>query len=332
VPAAVANSQGLPISPDPAPSWLTKADDLVVDLPKSTTGGRKMLLAQTVLMNKNNVWGDASAGDRVTRPRWLRACLASNRVHTATHGHAHILRTRETLEIPQREQAKCAKKSDEAKCLRSAAHETFNWEKHRMMLEYLGSPENFSHVMVLDADAALVHHAHDTMSIMAAELAAAGKDFLLTNEDWMGPGAGASRINGGMLFAANTPFTKALFEDMLDAHLLEEGNQQPRLGGALLKCHSNEQLCLNALQKRPAFASRTLLTSGIRFNRGGCVLTRCGNGKGDPDLQMKSAGLRDPTLEIMHFVGNSKYVAPRAMCEEGHDLTGGGPDGYGCAE
>ncbi|CAK0910290.1 unnamed protein product, partial [Prorocentrum cordatum] len=214
-----------------------------------------------------------------------------------------------------------------AKCLRSAAHETFNWEKHRMMLEYLGSPENFSHVMVLDADAALVHHAHD---------------FLLTNEDWMGPGAGASRINGGMLFAANTPFTKALFEDMLDAHLLEEGNQQPRLGGALLKCHSNEQLCLNALQKRPAFASRTganaspptrtLLTSGIRFNRGGCVLTRCGNGKGDPDLQMKSAGLRDPTLEIMHFVGNSKYVAPRAMCEEGHDLTGGGPDGYGCAE
>ncbi|CAK0910289.1 unnamed protein product, partial [Prorocentrum cordatum] len=110
----VANSQGLPISPDPAPSWLTKADDLVVDLPKSTTGGRKMLLAQTVLMNKNNVWGDASAGDRVTRPRWLRACLASNRVHTATHGHAHILRTRETLEIPQREQAKCAKKSDEA--------------------------------------------------------------------------------------------------------------------------------------------------------------------------------------------------------------------------
>ncbi|CAK0792933.1 unnamed protein product [Prorocentrum cordatum] len=226
----------------------------------------------------------------------------------------------------------CAKKGDEAKCFRSIAHEAFNWEKEKLMLDYLSSPHNFSHVMVLDADAALVHHAHDIMSGMAAELSAAGKELLITNEDWMGPGAGASRINGGLLFAANSPFTRALFEDMLDAHARGGGFKQPRIGGAPLRCGKSEQLCLNGLQDRQEFASRALLASGTRYNRGGCVLTRCGDGTGDPNQKMKRSGLLDPTLEIMHFMGNSKQFASRAICQDGQTLTGQGPHGYGCAE
>merc|ERR1712039_134662 len=113
-----------------------------------------------------------------------------------------------------------------------------------MMLDYLNSPENFSHALVLDADAALVQPDHDILQKMAAELHRAGKELLLSNEDWLGDQSSKDRINGGLLFAANTPFTRAVFEDMLDAHWGgKKGNPKPRTGGSAIQgCAGNEQL------------------------------------------------------------------------------------------
>merc|ERR1719469_328537 len=125
------------------------------------------------------------------------------------------------------------------------------------MIEYLRSSEEFSHVFVLDADAALVQPDHNTMQHMALELQGAGKELFLTNEDWLGDQSSQTRINGGLLFAKNTEFNKNVFEDMLQAHMQSGGNPHPRIGGGTLtSCASNEQLCLAAFQTAPCFSRR----------------------------------------------------------------------------
>ncbi|CAK0861194.1 unnamed protein product [Prorocentrum cordatum] len=93
-----------------------------------------------------------SWGDKVTRPRWLRACLAASRARIRRHGHAMVIRWKPTLREVPRVVKKCPKAAAEhLQCLHENEGRTFNWEKELMMLEYLLSPENFSHVLILDA-------------------------------------------------------------------------------------------------------------------------------------------------------------------------------------
>merc|ERR1712217_175373 len=105
---------------------------------------------------------------------------------------------------------------------------------------------------------------------MVAELDKTGKELLLTNEDWIGDQSSLTRINGGLLFAKNTPFTRALFRDMLDSHWFgPQGIRAPRIGGPALRgCASNEQLCLDAVRHRPEFKQRAMISSGLRYNCG----------------------------------------------------------------
>merc|ERR1712060_637901 len=128
---------------------------------------------------------------------------------------------------------------------------------------------------------------------MANLLEASGKEFFLANEDWIGDPSSKTRINGGLLFAKNTEFTRNLFEDMLDAHWSGPQNKErPRIGGSVMRgCSSNEQLCLDSIRNRPNFMSKSMMESRSRWN--------CGPN----DKTMQQFRKSDPKLEVMHFMG-----------------------------
>lgn len=159
----VATPLGLPVDHGPGPSWLLNEDKLVVDARAEISKGRGagMLVAVPVFLDHKA----RNFGDKVNRPRWLRACLAASRARIRRHGHAMVVRWKPTLREVPRVVKKCPKAAAQhLQCLHENEGRTFNWEKELLMLEYLLSPENFSHVLVLDADAALVHPEHDTLA------------------------------------------------------------------------------------------------------------------------------------------------------------------------
>lgn len=326
-PKAVGPGAGLPVAEGPRPGWLVKEDGLVVDGRKKKSGG--ILILQAVLMDQYSEWGKTAG----KRPRWLRSILATNRERARQFGHAMVLRWAPSKkQLTKWQLAACkANGKSKLKCLKENERENFNWEKHLMMAEYLNSPQNFSHVFMLDADAALVRADHDSLALMSQILEDEKKDVFLSDEDWLKYGEG--RINGGLIFVKNTNFTRALFNDTFDAH--RAGRPIDWRIGVKIQCTSNEQICLNALfngDGKEVFRPKSMIASGKRFNRGGCTLHHCGEG-GMTDPTMAELGMADPKLEIMHFMGGSKGTAADALCGEGaRDLTGGGKEGYGCAE
>eukprot|EP00434_Breviolum_minutum_P025349 symbB.v1.2.022398.t2/scaffold1985.1/size93608/7 len=250
-----AGHDGLPVASE-QPSWLQKKDILVVDARRKESGG--MLILQPVFMEAGPLWGQPSAS---TRPRWLRSILATNRWHARRYGHAMVIRwlpSQPQLLDWQRQQ--CGNFS-EKDCTQRNERENFNWEKHRMLQEYLESPQNFTHVMMLDADAALLRHEHNLLGNMAKQLAIQTRDVFFTNEDWLLNGA--KRINGGVILARNSPFAKDLFKDTCDAHLMgPQGLSTWRIGIKNHQCSSNEQICLNdAMDASPEMRAQVLLAS-----------------------------------------------------------------------
>jgi len=321
---------GLPvISEGVRPGWLLKQDSLVVE--GSQQGG--VLLVQLVLPDPYGDW--AKPGD-TRRPQWLRAVLSTNRAHVRKNGHNMALRSRtsEPLLTPWQID-RCNREGQSIEqCQSVNERENYNWEKHLIMMEYLENPANFSHVVVMDADAALVRPDHDTLAMMAAVLDAEGKDVFLTDEDWMINGKG--RINGGILFAKNTEFSQHFFRDTFSAHLRGDVPDELRawhIPGLRAVCVSNEQLCLADVWqggRAPEVAQHVILMSGRKYNRGACVLDECGDAV---DQHMRQLGLKDPDLEVIHFMGGTKNSAATFLCQSsGRDLTGEGPEGYGCAD
>mmetsp|Transcript_3752 Transcript_3752/g.7757 ORF Transcript_3752/g.7757 Transcript_3752/m.7757 type:complete len:271 (+) Transcript_3752:2-814(+) len=267
-----------------------------------------------VLMDSTSIWGRKSS-----RPPWLRAILATNREHARRHGHAMILRASPSQPQLTRWQWRNCGMKDVAKCVRENERENFNWEKHLMLAEYLKSPEAFTHVMMLDADAALVHTEHNTLQKIADILEENGKDIFLTDEDWLQYGKG--RINGGLIFMKNTDFTKSVFQDTFDAHLAGSAKLKKwRIGIEDMECSSNEQICLNDLftgYGKDIFEPHAMLASGLIFNRGA-------EGGGEKLLG-------DPGIEVMHWMGGSKLGAGTALCKHKFDYTGERSGGYGCS-
>lgn len=186
-----------------------------------------------------------------------------------------------------------------------------------MMAEYLTSPQGFTHVLMLDADAALVNLHHDTLRQIAGIMDRKGKDIFLTDEDWLEYGEG--RINGGLMFAKNTAFTQGLFQDTFDAHISGNARHKDwRIGIPELECSSNEQICLNDLYRgagKKWFEPKAMMASGKTYNRG----AERGGEKHINDME----------VEVMHWMGGSKSSAGAALCR-GTDRTEGGPSGYGC--
>ena len=316
-----AGNDGLPVASE-QPSWLQKKDILVVDARQKESGG--MLILQPVFMEAGPLWGQPSAS---TRPRWLRSILATNRWHARRYGHAMVIRWLPSQPQLLDWQRHLCGNFSEKDCTQRNERENFNWEKHRMLQEYLESPQNFTHVMMLDADAALLRHEHNLLSNMAKQLAIQNRDVFFTNEDWLLNGA--KRINGGVILARNSPFAKDLFKDTCDAHLMgPQGLSTWRIGIQNHQCSSNEQICLNdAMDASPEMRAQVLLASGIRYNRGGCTLRHCGEPLSDQNLRL---GLDDPRLEILHFMGDHT-LADQILCDGSVDFTGEGLHGYGCS-
>ncbi|CAJ1382081.1 unnamed protein product [Effrenium voratum] len=196
----------------------------------------------------------------------------------------------------------------------------------KMVEEYLQNSQNFSHVMILDADAALVRD-HDILGKMAAELHAQHRDVFFTNEDWLL--GGATRLNTGVFLARNTQWSKDLFSDTFEAHQRGPDTLKSwRIGVKDLQCTSNEQICLNDVLAAQNLSAHVILASGISYNRGGCTVEHCGEGVSDESMQEK--GLQDERLEVLHFMGDHT-LADKVLCDGPRDLTGEGPKGYGCS-
>jgi len=309
---------GLPIDQGARPAWLVREDALVVDARTANHGG--ILILQAVLTDVNSLWGAKRSAEKA-RPEWLRAILATNRAHAKKHGHAMVLRAQPTQPqlTPWMVRA-CGDKSTNF-CVRQNERENFNWEKHLMISDYLASPQNFSHVLMLDADAALIQPQLDTLRRIAAILDGERKDLFLTDEDWLDAN-GKGRINGGLMYAKNTNFTRNLFLDTFAAHVKGPAQYKNwRIGIPVMSCTSNEQICLNDLwhgQWKEYFKPHAMMASGKLYNRGA---ERGGE-----------QHMTDPTTEVMHWMGGSKGSAGRALCRGARDLTFGGMDGYGCKQ
>lgn len=225
-------------------------------------------------------------------------------------------------------------KVDEQQCEKRWERENFNWEKHLQLAEYLKNERRqFTHVLMMDADAAFSQLRRDTLREMATALEEANKEVFLTNEDWLQNGE--DRINGGLIFVKNSKFSLNLFQDTFEAHVVgpgrgDRGLEKWRIGIEDRRCGGNEQDCLNQLRGLPEFFEHTLLSSGLRYNRGGCMLNRCGEPTNEPPG--KSLGLADPKLDIIHFMGGSKPAAQKAFCtKDVSNKWDEGPMRYGCA-
>lgn len=326
---SIDRSGGLPIETGkPRPDWLARDDGLVVDArsPSQKETGGGILVVQAVFADKTEDWGKK---DTKSRPRWLRSILATNREHVRRTGHAMVLRWMPTQpQLTKWQLRDCSRHKPPValnQCELNNERENFNWDKHVLLSDYLESPAKFSHVLLLDADAALVRTDHNTLTSMAALLERAGKDVLLSDEDWLLHGEG--RINGGLLFAKNTKFSRTLFRDTFDCHRHGPDMAGWRIG-VQVQCTSNEQIALNDLKEWPQFNQHTMVTSGKTYNRGGCTLWNCGEGMSDQS--MHELKMKDPKLEIMHFMGGTKYNAPDVLCGQNKRFMGDHPDKYGC--
>eukprot|EP00439_Symbiodinium_sp_Y106_P059470 s1542_g8.t1 len=209
-----AGSEGLPKAEGPRPSWLLKEDLLVVDARREAHGG--MLIVQPVFMEAGPLWGASSAP---ARPRWLRAILATNRHHARKHGLCLVIRW-----LPSKPQ----------------------------LQEYLLSPQNFSHVLLLDADATIIRHERNVLGEMAAMLDKEGRDVLFTDEDWLLHGA--RRINGGVILAKGSSWSQDLFRDTVEAHELGPRGLQRWREFGFEQCTDRLGIIRYATQVSPLFS------------------------------------------------------------------------------
>jgi len=327
----LSSPDGLPWVKGERAKWLVRDDGLITDArtEQEKTNGGGMLLVHLVSQDASSFWET----QKPQRPDWLRAILAANRHHVQEYGHALAGRWKSFQpQVTDWQAKKCiAQKVDEAKCQRDNERENLNWEKHLMLLDYLESPQNFSHVLMMDADAAFVRPDLDTMRRLAALLEEKEKDLFLSDEDWLKHGEG--RINGGVVFAKNTNFTRALFKDLWECHRNLRIEKPRTLHDGGMGCGGNEMDALNEWHGRKGMKEKMHVAGGKRWNRGGEVLFR--KSEQDADDKMNELGMKDPNLEIMHFMGSAKMGAPDVICRMKYgmtwNLTMEGPDGYGCS-
>merc|ERR1712232_403383 len=144
---------------------------------------------------------------------------------------------------------------------------------------------------------ALVKPDHDTLREIAKILDSKKKSLFLTDEDWLLNGQG--RINGGLMMAKNTPFTRALFQDTFHAHIMGPAHLKKwKIGVEELECSSNEQICLNDLWPgggKKHFEPYAMMASGLKYNRGA-----------EPGIHgLGIDHIHDKDVEIMHWMGGS---------------------------
>jgi len=222
---------------------------------------------------------------------WISTIFQQNMVICRKHGNAFVFR-----EIGNADVAPLSWQSEHKDSFRENA----NFEKWKMLLELLEEP-GVTHALIIDADAALVNHKIDSVRVMARELEKVAKDILLADEDWRERGAG--RINGGMLFAKATDYSRMALKEMLVSH-----QQGTHYRNHPYKCIQNDQLCLqewynlNTINALKHFH----ITSGIKYNFAPQVWTHRQSGRFN--VTLKERNMVDSNLHIVHFMGAWKNV------------------------
>lgn len=270
--------------------------------------GRKILFGSIMIKDTHTQWSPHST----EQPDWVQGILNRNTEILRSFGHKMILRLATgPVPLTKWQFSSCTNTSkDEVQCVSENQREDANWEKEEMMSKYLNEP-GITHVMILDADAVLMQTHLDTLNELADLLDESGKDMLFTDEDWHVNGT--HRVNGGLLFAKVTDFTKEYYGGLVQAH--REGPwYTPQFGCG--KCSSNEQLCIQGWMNCNFLniTDRFLWASGIKYNFHPQVwLNSVGRYPITPSTANRS--LFDPTLEVLHFMGASKGVAPQLLAQ-----------------
>ncbi|CAD7947393.1 unnamed protein product [Amoebophrya sp. A120] len=284
---------------------------------------------------------------------WLRALFAANVQVLRRFGHGLILRTDFTpgdfdgkthLKSWEVDSEDCKKKNlSPADCAKQYQRLNSFFERPLMVADYLNlrkagsgsagdsdssstAPEDqqfrFTHVFTLDADAAFVSMSIDSVRLAAWNLARAGKDVFAANEDWQEEKNKAGwdqdqlcrGVNNGLLFAANTAFSRTFFRDIFAAHQRGPRAQAWEIEPTIsLVCASNDQECVqNAI---PRLRQHFLTTRGQFWNRG-----RFANDESAPLVNATAtAGGAGETTHIVHYMnadGNMK-IAEEDFCDPG---------------
>lgn len=278
------------------------------DVIQSNSSGKSgMVLGHVLIQNQRATF----SSNFKSAPMWLRTLLAVNQRHCEKHGHTMVLRTKASAGTPSWQRPYCTGRNSSvsvAECIERFEREDNNWEKEAMMLDYLERP-GVNYALIMDADIALTQPSADTMRNMAKELERTGRDILLTDEDWRKGGKG--HINGGVLFAKATDYSRTFFRELMQAHTLG-----PTYRGPAPRCVSNEQLCLHGslMPKQnhgyPGLGDKLLLSSGTRYNRGSSTFLGC-EVINQPCKKKSVTTTKD--LELLHFMGGSKWHVSKLM-------------------
>ncbi|CAD7942908.1 unnamed protein product [Amoebophrya sp. A120] len=292
------------------PDWLLRKDQLVLPVNSEnekktkTKAGISATMVLTMFLGPNAPQDWKNPSDN-TPAEWLRALFAANVQVLRQFGHGLILRTKFTpdeydgktsLKKWEVESEQCRGKSAED-CVKEFERTNSLFEKQLMVADYLNlrskgdsSPALagggtaagredqarylFTHVFSLDADAALVSTAIDSIGLAAWNLAEARKDVFGANEDWQeqenkgswDPNQFCHAVNTGFLLASNTPFTRTLFKDVFEAHKNGPNAKAWKTAGlSSVACTSNDQVCLQ--NTVPTLRQHFLVTSGQFWNR-----------------------------------------------------------------
>lgn len=307
----------------PLVQQLQEVEGLSVKGDRFTHVGESKILVATLLVPDDTDLRYSTAGDHQYAD-WIVALLNNTAQRTQRHGHSLAVRMQKTLPPPEGQAEGCRQNPEPTNCLFHRNRENVNWEKFRLMLDYLEErPERFSHILFLDADATLMNPDpnHDTLRVMASEMDRRDVSLLMADEDWRGgKGVGRAFANGGIMMWKNTEYSKELLRAILRAHFNRDGQ-----GWA---CKGNDQMCIQSYIRSPKLAKVTAMggdskryhsavLSGTNWNRHPCVMFgQCHQGGDNAPILYPNRGLQDPTLEIMHFMGAAKNAWGRAFPEQ----------------
>mmetsp|Transcript_3083 Transcript_3083/g.7370 ORF Transcript_3083/g.7370 Transcript_3083/m.7370 type:complete len:530 (-) Transcript_3083:43-1632(-) len=216
-------------------------------------------------------------------PEWLDVALRWNADHLSRYGHTFRIERFQAVPPskwdPPTSVCPQSPEGDRARCIAASQRDSATWMKFVILLEHL-ERQSADFILVIDADAIIVHPYHDTLSLMVSTMLAANKVMMLADEDWKVRGNTAV-INTGVILAKQCNWTTEFFKHIL----------QKRASGF---CKSNEQLCLNHYHRSNLlnFRNRTHVVSGSVWNRHPRIGPLAADG------------------EILHCMGGAKGVLP----------------------
>eukprot|EP00729_Bicosta_minor_P021986 gene21986-19108_t len=151
---------------------------------------------------------DAKMYDFNNQPYWLNTTLENNVDHMRRYHHRLDLKWMDAPKLLPWQEEDCEKDNDKDKCISGMHRKNANWLKLETILEYLDSPAAPEYVLMVDAGGYVIIHTkpnHDNLQAMIDTLAESGKSVMFGDESW-GDHNAALRINGGVMFAKNTPW------------------------------------------------------------------------------------------------------------------------------